>query len=150
MMSTKATPPKGPMKKFKAPGPGYSFKEFVITELDANQELDAVRAADRKLKTDADRSSIAILMKAQSFELQRAALVRVDGVDVWNRGVEYLELDTWNEKSRDFLAKAVNTLSPRDIDAEKKALDAAEDFVFGNDDKKSSGNGSASPGTLVE
>lgn len=147
LVSKETKKPSGLMRRFAAPAAGYSFKSFVICELTATQEVAAAAAAERRLKGD-QKSAFSVLMKAQLHENARLSLVRVDDVDVWDRGVEYHEFDKWNKKSREFLITAVNQLSPIDEDAEKKALADAEDFAF--DGSNSSASGSAPHGTSVE
>lgn len=111
-------------KRFALP-PGYSVREFVMRQLDGNDDIEIAGWLQVKLapeeKKDEDR-----VQSARAMERVRRSLVTVDGEQV-NLGHPYEELDEWSQPTITFALSAFSKLHVVPQEQIDAFLAAAED-----------------------
>jgi len=104
------------MKRFPLPE-RCDAKEFVIRELDSNDDIQAAIMAD-KMAPAAIKDSAIGLMSSEQREAVRLSLVEVDGVPVNQDGIPFLAMDEWSARTMRFALQAymqVNGVTPDEI-----------------------------------
>lgn len=111
-------------KRFTLPE-GCSCREFVMRELDGNDELQIALWVEKKTTGVIANNAIA-LMKLETRESQRMALVEVDAVAVNVNGIPYAAFDKWTQRTMRFAIDAFGELNGVDMDELKNFRAGAE------------------------
>ncbi len=73
---------------------GHACREFVMRELDAQDELTAAQWADAKM-TQQGGNKVLSMMGTNEREAMRLSFVSVDGIPVNIDGVPFIDIDGW-------------------------------------------------------
>lgn len=121
--SSKNGAPAKQQKTFYLP-PRCSCREFVMRELDGNDDL-AIALWVEQRTSSIDGANVVAIVENKRREALRRALVSVDGAPVNVDGVPYYGMDGWSARTMVFVHNAFNDLNGVDGDELKKFREGA-------------------------
>lgn len=86
-------------------------REFVMRELDGNDEIEISLWVERKMSAHPSRENPLAWTTVQRNEEMKRALMEVDGKAVNVDGVPFDEMDEWSERTKKFMRMAFDELN---------------------------------------
>ncbi len=124
-------------KRFKLPE-YCDIAEFVMRELDANDEMEAAMWAEQKM-TSAHRENPIAAMGLEQREAVRLSLCEVEGAKVNHDGVPYAAMDNFSMRTMRFLNSAFSDLNGIDSD-DLKNFQAEASLILDEPEKSNDEN----------